>query len=241
VTVKFRGVTESKNGGWRWGLVATDSGLTTSRYSRQVSGSDGELSFCIDSSESLWLVVVGTPTQYEKVVWDQAHASIPRYPYMVELGGAWPEGFQNGELAACPSGLSRHSNGNGCVTSGTSASAYVGPYAMVTGGNVSGGRIEGHAVVTSGSVSGGTVGAAAILSNNFSVTGDAQVFTTFYPVGFYEGGQGLSGTAMLYGDVEYRGQGLNKSSGSYSGYVESSSASQSINDTNPTPPFTWRD
>ncbi len=241
VTVAFRGVTESKNGGWRWGLVATDSGLTTSRYSRMMSGSDGELSFCVNPGESLWLVVVGTPTEYEKILWDQLYHTIPRYPYMVRVDGAWPAGFRNGTVEDCPAGTSRHSNGGGCATAQTSASAYVGPYAKVVGGTVTGGRIEDHAVVTAGTVSGGTVGGLSVLSNGFTVAGSAQIFTTFYPVGFYERNQGASGTAMLYGDVEYRGDGLNKSSGSFSGFVDTSTESITVNDTNPQPPYTWRD
>jgi hypothetical protein len=74
------------------------------------------------------------------------------------------------------------------------------------GGNVSGdARIEDQAVILDGAtVSGGTVGALTIL-NRFSVSGSATVQTTFYPPGFFESGQGASGTARLYGDVEYRG------------------------------------
>ena len=55
-------------------------------------------------------------------------------------------------------------------------------------------------------------------------SGSAQVQTTFYPPGFFETGQGLSGTARLFGDVEYRGQGLNKSSGSFYGFVDNATA-----------------
>lgn len=78
-----------------------------------------------------------------------------------------------------------------------------GPYAQVLGGTVSGNaRIDDHATLLNGaSVSGGSVGALSIL-NRFTVSGSAQVQTTFYPPGFFESGQGLSGTARLYGDVE---------------------------------------
>ncbi len=81
----------------------------------------------------------------------------------------------------------------------TSASTHVGPYAKVVGGTVTGRRIEDHAVVTAGTASGGTVGSRSVLSNGFTVAGSAQIFTTSYPVGFYERNQGASGTAMVMG------------------------------------------
>jgi len=242
VTVKFRGVTQSgANSGWRWGLVATDSGLTTSRYSALQRGADGELTFCISPSESVWLVVVGAPTVITKVIWDQAYPSIYRYPYMVEFARAWPEGFRNGQQDACPSNTQRHSNGGGCAPSGLATTVYVGPYAQVLGGTVSGSaRIEDHATILSGAtVSGGTVGALSVLQR-FTVSGTANVQTTFYPPGFFESGQGLSGSARLFGDVEYRGQGLNKSSGSFYGFVDTATASATINDVTIQPPYTWR-
>lgn len=242
VRVRFRGVTQSAaNSGWRWGLVATDSGLTTSRYSALKSGADGELEFCVGSGESLFLVVVGAPTAITKIVWDQAYPSIYRYPYMVELANAWPEGFRNGQLDACPAGTQRHSNGGGCAPSSLAASVFVAPYAQVLGGTVNGNaHIEDHAVILSGaSVTGGTVSALSVLSR-FSVSGSARVDTTFYPPGFFESGQGLSGSARLFGDVEYRGQGLNKSSGSFYGFVDSATPSATINDVTTPPPYAWR-
>ena len=71
-------------------------------------------------------------------------------------------------------------------------------------------------------VSGGTVTGLSVLMNGFSVSGTAKAASTFYPLGFYEGGQGVSGTGQLIGDLEYRGQGLNKSSGTFFGFVDSS-------------------
>ena len=95
-----------------------------------------------------------------------------------------------------------------------------------------------------GTVSGGTVGALSLIGSNsanaFTIADTAKVQTTFYPVGFFESGQGLSGTASLLGDVEYRGQGLNRASGSYSGFVDDSSASASLNDITTAPPYAWR-
>ena len=184
---------------------------------------------------------MGTPTTIQKIVWDQPYPSIYRYPYMIQLQNAWPEGFRNGQLDPCPSGTQRHSNGGGCAPSGLPSSVFVGPHARVLGGNVSGSaRIEDHAIILNGgTVSGGTVGALATL-NRFNVSGSARVQTTFYPPGFFESGQGLSGTARLFGDVEYRGQGTNRSSGSFYGFVDGSTPSATINDVTVAPPYSWR-
>src|SRR5262249_25127019 len=83
VTVTFRGVTQSAaSSDWRWGLVATDSAITKPRYSALQRGSDGQLNFCVNAGESLWLIVVGTPSVQSKIVWDQLYPSIYRFPYM---------------------------------------------------------------------------------------------------------------------------------------------------------------
>jgi uncharacterized repeat protein (TIGR02543 family) len=240
VTVTFRGVTGGNNG-WRWGLVATDSGITTARYSAVQPGTDGQLTFCVNSGESLWLVVVGAPTAHETIVWDQMYNTVHRQPWMVELQGAWPEGWQGGTQAACASGLTRHANGGGCAPSSLSSSVFVGPYAQVVGGSVSGSaRIDDHATIVSGTVSGGTVAGLTVLSDSFTVSG-GTVATTFYPMGFFESGQSVSGTAQVIGDVEYRGQGLNKSSGAYYGFVDSSTAAAgNTTDVSPAPPYAWR-
>jgi hypothetical protein len=241
VIVTFRGVTQSgADSDFRWGLVATDSAVTTPRYSGLQKGTDGQLNFCVKSGEALFLVVVATPSVQKQIVWDQMYNTIYRYPWMVGLSGAWPEGFQGGAQDACVQGT-RHSNGGGCVVGNVPTTAYVGPYAAVVGGTVSGSaRIEDHAVVTAGTVSGGTVSGLSVLMNGFSVSGSAKVATTFYPLGFFEGGQAASGTASVIGDVEYRGQGLNKSSGTYYGFVDSSTASMSGSDVTVAPPYAWR-
>jgi hypothetical protein len=72
------------------------------------------------------------------------------------------------------------------------------------------------------------------------VADSAKVQTTFYPLGFFESGQGLSATAALLGDVEYRGQGTNRSSGSFSGFVDDTTQSASMNDITTPPPYAWR-
>jgi hypothetical protein len=248
VSVRFRGVTqEGANSGWRWGLVATEgdfdesTGPARPRYSAIQRGADGELSFCTNEGEALFLVVMATPTAITKIVWDQPYPSIHRYPYVVELGGAWPQGFAGGAPDACPSGTERHENGGGCAPASLAASVYVGPYAQVLGGTVSGSaRIEDQATILNGAtITGGTVGALTVL-NRFTVRDTATVQSTFYPPGFFESGQGVSGTARLYGDVEYRGQGLNKSSGSFYGFVDSATMSAPIDDVTVSPPYAWR-
>jgi hypothetical protein len=101
-------------------------------------------------------------------------------------------------------------------------------------------RIDDHATILSGAtVSGGTVNGLTTLFR-FNVSGTATVQTTFYPPGFFESGQGLSGTARLFGDVEYRGANLNRNSGSFYGFVDSATASATINDVTLAPPYTWR-
>jgi hypothetical protein len=247
VTVTFRGVTSAPSSpDWRWGLVATDSGITQPRYSSLQSGSDGSLDFCMNSGEELFLVVTATPSDWYDIVWDQAYNTVPRYPYMFELAGAWPEGFRNGAQDECPSGLTRASNGGGCAPSGTSA--YVGPYAMVLSGATASGsaRIEDHAIVANGTVSGGAVGAMTLIgssggvynNNSFNMTGGTAM-TTFYPLGYFESGQGLSGGSLI-GDVEYRGGGLNRSSGTCTGYVDSGTCVDPGTDATPEPPYAWR-
>ena len=242
VRVKFRGVTQDgAASGWRWSLVATDAALTTARYAPLQAGADGELSFCVNEGESLFLVVTGAPTELGRIVWDQPYPSIYRFPYLVELAGAWPEGFVGGAPAECASGR-RHPNGGGCAPENLPASVFVGPYAQVLGGNVSGNaRIEDHAIILNGAtVSGGTVGALSIL-NRFNVSGNARVEATFYPPGYFEPNQGLSGNARLYGDVEYRGAGTNRNAGSFFGIVDANTPSANIDDVTVAPPYAWRD
>jgi len=94
-------------------------------------------------------------------------------------------------------------------------------------------------VLPGATVTGGTVGALSLLER-FNVSGSARVETTFYPPGFFENGQGLSGSARLYGDVEYRGQGLNRDAGSFYGYVDTATASEAITDVTLPPPYAWR-
>ena len=53
--------------------------------------------------------------------------------------------------------------------------------------------------------------------------------------------QAASGSANLIGDLEYRGQGLNKSSGTYYGFVDSGTAAAgNTTDVTVAPPYAWR-
>jgi hypothetical protein len=169
---------------------------------------------------------------------------------MVQLDGAWPDGYVGGAQGACPAGLSRVANGGGCGPANLPATVYVGPYATVLpGATVSGSaRVEDHATVVSGTVTGGTIGALSLIGsttapyNNFSfnVSGSAKVQTTFMPLGYFESGQSVSGTAWLFGDVEFRGAGFSESSGSFYGYVDNTIASETIADVTAPPPYAWR-
>jgi hypothetical protein len=251
VTVKFRGINQSgSNAGFRWGLVATDTGFTSARYSALQNGLDGQLTFRVRPAEPLFLVVSATPSVFKTIVWDQDYNTIWRYPYMIELANAWPQGFRNGEREACPSGTVRHPNGGGCAPAGTPPTVYVGPYASILpGGRASGtARIEGHAIVVNGSVTGGIVGGLSVVgmsgspfgNNDFTVSGSARVRTAFYPLGFFESGQGAAGTMNLYGDVEYRGPALTLTAGNHTGFVDANSSVGSATDINQRTRWTWR-
>jgi hypothetical protein len=238
VTVTFRGVTSAPaSPDWRWGLVATDSGITEARYSPVQKGADGELNFCVNAGESLFLIVVGTPSTWYDIVWDQAYSTVPRYPYMFQLAGAWPDGFQGGKQDACPSGTSRVSNGGGCGPSGLASTVYVGPYALVTGSGVSGNaRIEDHAQVLGGKVTDATVGALTIFGSAFTVSGSStKAMTTFMPLDFFEG-RSLTGGSLV-GDVELR---ASRSSGNCSGFVDGSTCTAPGTDNTPALPYSWR-
>jgi hypothetical protein len=126
-------------------------------------------------------------------------------------------------------------------------SVYVGPYAAVLGGQVSGdARVVDHATVVNGVVSGGTIGALSVIGmggrgggNAFNVSADATVMTTFYPLGFFEGGQSIAGDATLLGDVELRGQDFALNAGAYSGIVSETEHADVGDDVTPPPPYTW--
>lgn len=255
VRVSFRGVVQqAANSGWRWGLVATDANLSNPRYSPIQKGSDGELNFCLSGNEQLFLVVLAAPTAYQKITWQQPadgtpYPSIYRYPYMVELEGAWPQGFSNGARDNCEAGLSRHSNGGGCAPSNTPNSVYVGPFAKILSGNVSGNaRIEDHATVINGQISGNaTVGALSIVGVNanphhgpasFNVSDDAKLFAAFYPMGWFGNQLNLTGTAEFKGDLEaYSGKSQNTFYGLVDDGWQGVTQAQEVTIR---PPYQWR-
>ena len=242
VTVTFRGVLQTgADPDFRFGLVATDSGITTPRYSGMQKGTDGALDFCVNASESLFLVVMATPSVQKQIVWDQLYPSIYRYPYMIGLTNAWPDGYQSGMQAACPSGTARVSNGGGCGPASLPSTVYVGPYAQVLGGTVSGSaRIDDHAVVLGGTVSGGTVSGLSIVKSGMTVSSGTERLAWPYAAGWFESPQALAGGTLL-GDLEYRGASLSETSGSYCGFVDNTITSNCTGaDVTQAPPYVWR-
>ncbi|MDR2727686.1 MAG: DUF6055 domain-containing protein, partial [Chitinispirillales bacterium] len=170
---------------WRYGIVMASASGTAARYSDLKRASDGNPDITIDvrSGETPYLVVAAAPTKYHKIKWDQFYYTIYRFPYMVEITGAKPEGFQ----PQSTSGGSRHSNGGGFVASTAQAAvtAYVGPNARVLGNARvnNNARIEGRAVVQGGTVSGnaivkdyafvnaGTISGSAVISEGANIWG----------------------------------------------------------------------
>ena len=243
VTVTFRGVIQSgASSDFRWGLVATDAGISKPRYSKLQSGTDNTITFCVNSGESLFLVVVATPSVQKQIVWDQLYPSIYRYPYMIQLGNAWPDGYPGGVQAACPSGTVRVSNGGGCGLATLASTVYVGPYAQVLGGTVTGNaRIDDHAIIVSGTVSGGTVSGLSIVKSGMTIIGGTESVAWPYAPGWFEPPQSLSGTAQLLGDIEYRGANLTETSGAFCGYVDNTISSNCTGaDVTQAPPYVWR-
>lgn len=256
VRLRFRGVLqEEANSGWRYGLVATNAAGTTARYGQLGRSREGEVSLCLATGEKLFLVVTATPTVYQRIVWGSPgdgtpYPNIYRYPYMIELEGAWPEGFEHGALGACPEGTARHENGGGCAPENLEESVYVGPYARVLGGTVSGSaRIEDQATIVSGTISGGTVGALSLVgvqshqnhqAASFNVQGSAKLLATFYPMGWFGSNQTLSGTATYLGDLEVYSQ--SKTSNTFFGLVDDNwSGVASAPEVTTPPPYAWRD
>lgn len=245
VTVTFRGVIQSgTSSDFRWGLVATDAAITKPRYSSLQRGTDGQLTFCVNAGEALFLVVTATPSVQQHIVWDQLYPSVVRYPYMVQLANAQPEGFQPGAQAPSSSGAP-WPNGGGWVATGASVAsgAYVGPFAAVLGGTIGAtARIEDHAVILGGTVSSGTVGGLTVMTSGLTVSGTAKVAVAWpYGPGWFEKPQQASGSAVLLGDIEYRGAGINKSSGLYCGFVDDKITTNCAgSDVTVAAPYAWR-
>jgi hypothetical protein len=245
VTVVLRGVVQAEaNTDFRWGLVATDAAITTARYSKLVSGTDGTLTFCVAASESLFLVVTATPSVATHINWDQLYPTIYRYPYMVEIHGASPEGYQPNAPNPSQNGM-RWPNGGGWVAAGASVAqgAYVGPLAAVLGGTVgAGARIDDHAVVVGGTVMSGTVAGLSVLARGYTIDGGANVTLSWpYGPGWFENPQTLSGSVSLFGDVELRGANRTESTGKDCGFVDVGVSNNcDMADVTVAPPYTWR-
>ena len=138
---------------WRWGLVAVDA-AGRPRYSALQRGATSQVDFKLGEGEKeVWLAVTATPTEYQRIEWDQMYYTIYRYPWMVEIKGGNPWGSEQAPFDTHVGRVGApHSNGGGWVDASAhvDASAFVGPGAMVLDqaqvlGKV---RIEGQAVVS---------------------------------------------------------------------------------------------
>jgi hypothetical protein len=194
---------------WRWGLIAVGAD-GKSRYTALQRGANGKAGIALKPGDTgLYMVVVGTPSRFHHINWEQPYYSIYRHPWMAQFEGALPAGHQPGGPAPIPGGR-RHANGGGWIAPGAQvdASAYVGPHALVLSGQVRGNaRVEGLSVIR----------------GNTIVKDDARVATVFLGIGELERDIVLSGTAQLVGDVEQRGASFAR--GVFYGFVDQAAAS----------------
>ncbi len=268
ITVKFRGCVQSKNfnanykktnqwepatipepgSDWRYCLVAVTG--TAARYGEIKRFSQGAPDVTIDvqGATEAYLVVMAAPTVFAKIQWDQMYYTVYRYPWMAQIMGARPQGFEPVTATG-----KTFANGGGFVAGAATvaSTAYVGPFARVLGGKVQdNARVEGHAVVKGGTVkgnavikdyamvSGGTVSDSAVIAGNAAVwggtiSGGAVVdeCANFDQNGTINGkarmggvcwirtSATISGTAQMLGDGEIN---AGKSSGVHYGLIENS-------------------
>ncbi|KQN00085.1 hypothetical protein ASE78_17605 [Sphingomonas sp. Leaf25] len=225
ITVAFRGVTQAASAtpalpgganeplqvpppgsGWRWSVVIVDA-QGAPRYAPVLQGGDESQSVAIRADDrAAYLMVMATPVALQHLDDDQVYYSVYRYPWMVQVDGAMPWGYQRDVPDRIAGGV-RHPNGNGWVgpAARVDPSVYVGPYARVYGGTVTGNaRIEDHAILMSGAVGDrAQLAALTTLGGTATVTGTARiggVFDTITGNGF-----ALSGSAQLLGDVQIYG------------------------------------
>ena len=167
---------------WRWGLVAVDD-QGAPRYSALQRGAAAQITFPLRASEKqVWLVVVATPAEYQRVSWDQMYYTLYRYPWVVEIRGGHPRGSDllPAAITAGRKGAP-HPNGGGWVeaTAHVEPSAYVGPNAMVLDrAQVLGqARIDGLAVVSGNAKvsDSAIVRGHAVVSGNGSIGGHALI------------------------------------------------------------------
>ncbi|WP_033577026.1 Svx/AvrXca family virulence/avirulence protein [Dickeya chrysanthemi] len=212
----------SPDSDWRWGLVAVNA-AGKARYSALQRGASASVNnFSIKKGESIYLVVMGTPTEMHKIKWDQAYYGVYRYPWTVDLTNAWADGSQPNAPTPTANGH-RHRNGGGWVAEGAQVddTAYVGPYAKVLGGKVLGNaRVEGHAVVIGGTVSDNArIGGLTVVQGDAVIKGNAQASTTLWPLGLTVPGLVVSGDAQLHGDIDAREANMSVSRGVFYGYL----------------------
>ncbi|MCF7730661.1 MAG: DUF6055 domain-containing protein [Akkermansiaceae bacterium] len=202
VTVNFRGIVQKEPGvkkfegnfenepksvpkpcsDWRWGLVAVDE-KGNPRYSALQRGAASEATITLRANEKqVWLVVVATPTEYQRISWDQMYYAIYRYPWMVEIRGGRPRGSETASAAKSAGRKGApHPNGGGWVdaTAHADPSAYVGPAAMVLdGAQVLGkARIDDQAVVSGNAKisDNATVRGHALVTGNGIIAGNARI------------------------------------------------------------------
>ena len=186
----------------------------------------------------------------QHIVWDQLYNTIYRYPYMVQLANAWPDGWQGGTQAACPSGLVRVANGGGCGPSGLASTVFVGPYATVLStATVSGNaQIQDHATIVKGTVTGGTSrraqpgrphhDAGQRLQRQRLGDGEDHLHAARL---LRERPVPRAAARSLIGDVEFRGVGFTESAGTFYGFVDNTiKAATSTTDVTMAGPYTWR-
>ena len=199
VTVQFRGLVQKEPGvaafdpkfenepksipqpcsDWRWGLVAVDD-KGKPRYSPLQHGASSQCALELRANEKdVWLVVVATPAEYHRIVWDQMYYTLYRYPWMVEIRGGQPRGSEPTPLAKSNRNTGRkgapHPNGGGWVdaTAHADPSAYVGPAARVLeqAQVLDNARIDEQAVVSGKA----RVSDSAIVRGHALVTGSGSI------------------------------------------------------------------
>ncbi len=220
ITVAFRGVAQASPAtqgfpglsnepatvpapasGWRWSLVVVD-GDGKPRYGDLMRGGDEESTIALrPGDQAIYMVVVGAPTELQKIVFNQPYYSVYRFPYMIQLTNALPWEFRSGGASPLQA-AHQHPNGGGWVAdaANVASTAYVGPYAKVLGGTISGNaRVEDNAIMYGGTLSGSAILAGLTMIDNSNVTDTARI-QTWYDVIGANGAVALSGAAQLRGD-----------------------------------------
>jgi len=211
INVAFQGVVQTKNNvsgwskkqlydpdsvslpgsNWHYGFAVVDTSSSTPkfRYVGPFSGTSGTMSVQPTATEQVFLVVSATPTNRHLLIWDQFYYTIYRYPWMVQVDGAKPEGAQPSAYSTTGIAGKTWSNGGGFVanTATVASTVTVGPLARVLGSaKVSGSaqilgratvkgsaQISGNAIVTDTAI----VTGSAIVSEYATISGHAYLNT----------------------------------------------------------------